>query len=295
MLNDDPFMNPYEHLVAEYARLLREGKKLPLGGFAPAPRPEVKPDAPKALIFSPHPDDECVVGALPLRLLREARMNVINVAVTLGSNPSRRAERYRELENACGHVGFGLMPTVKDGLERITVKSRETDKALWTRAVEVITGIIGRAQPRVIFLPHEKDWHPTHVGTHFLVMDALKELPAEFECLVVETEFWGAMQTPNLMVESSARDVTDLVTALSFHVGEVRRDPYHLLLPAWMQDNVRRGAELVGGAGSAAPDFAFATLYRLGRWKHGRLENPFDGGRQISCDENPAELFGVTV
>jgi N-acetylglucosamine malate deacetylase 1 len=99
------------------------------------------------------------------------------------------------------------------------------------------------------------------------------------------------MDSPNLMIESSVRDVTDLVTALSFHVGEVRRDPYHLLLPAWMQDNVRRGAELVGGAGSAAPDFVFATLYRLRRWKKGRLENIFTGGRQISCKQNPAILF----
>ncbi len=41
----------------------------------------------------------------------------------------------------------------------------------------------------------------THIGTHFLVMDALKSLPAKFECHVVETEFWGAMETPNLMVE----------------------------------------------------------------------------------------------
>jgi LmbE family N-acetylglucosaminyl deacetylase len=37
------------------------------------------------LIFSPHPDDECIIGGLALRLLREAKWNVINVAVTLGS------------------------------------------------------------------------------------------------------------------------------------------------------------------------------------------------------------------
>ncbi len=285
-------MNPYEHLVGEYARLATEGKKFPLGGFPPAPRPDLPPHAPKALIFSPHPDDECIVGALPLRLLREARMNVINVAVTLGSKKSRRAERYRELKNACDHLGFGLMPTAKDGLERISVKTREQDAAAWSRAAKTVAGIIGRERPRVVFVPHERDWHETHIGTHFLVMDALKAMPSEFECFVVETEFWGAMDAPNLMIESSVRDVTDLVTALSFHVGEVRRDPYHLLLPAWMQDNVRRGSELVGGAGSAAPDFVFATLYRLRRWNKGRLENVFAGGRQVSCNQDPAALFG---
>ena len=54
------------------------------------------------------------------------------------------------------------------------------------------------------------------------------------------------------MVESSAADVADLMAALSLHVGEVARNPYHLRLPAWMIDNVRRGAELVGGQGGAA-------------------------------------------
>lgn len=286
-------VNPYEQLVGEYARLFKEGKKFPLGGFPPAPRPELEPDAPKALIFSPHPDDECVIGALPLRLLREAQMNVINIAVTLGSKLERRPKRLGELAGACGHVGFGLRPADKNGLEHITVASREKDKALWKNAVAAIVDILERAQPRVIFMPHERDWHETHIGTHFLVLDALKELPKEFECLVVETEFWGTMAAPNLMVESSLRDVTDLVTALSFHAGEVRRDPYHLLLPAWMQDNVRRGTELIGGAGSAAPDFTFATLYRLGRWKQGRLEPALPAGRQLSCKQNPAELLAV--
>jgi N-acetylglucosamine malate deacetylase 1 len=286
-------MNPYEQLVGEYARLFKEGKKFPLGGFPPAPRPQVNSDTPKALIFSPHPDDECVIGALPLRLLREARMNVINIAVTLGSKLERRPKRLGELAGACNHIGFGLRPVDKNGLERITVASREKDKALWKNAVAAIVNILERARPRVIFMPHERDWHETHIGTHFLVLDALSELPKEFECLVVETEFWGAMTAPNLMVESSPRDVTDLVTALSFHAGEVRRDPYHLLLPAWMQDNVRRGTELIGGAGSAAPDFTFATLYRLGRWQQGRLEPALAGGRQLSCGQNPAELFVI--
>ena len=55
------------------------------------------------------------------------------------------------------------------------------------------------------------------------------------------------MAEPNLLVESGVEDVADLVAALACHVGEVRRNPYHARLPAWMMDNVRRGAELVGG------------------------------------------------
>ena len=82
-------MNPYQHFVSEYARFAKDGKAWPLGGFPRCPRPEVPVDAPVALIFSPHPDDEVIIGGLALRLLREAKWNVINVAVTQGSNKVR--------------------------------------------------------------------------------------------------------------------------------------------------------------------------------------------------------------
>ena len=117
-----------------------------------------------------------------------------------------------------------------------------------------------------MFFPHDADWNSSHIGTHYLVADALAQQAPGFSCTVAETEFWGAMATPNLTVEFSPQDLGDMMAALSFHVGEVQRNPYHLLVPAWMQDNVRRGGELVGGQGGAAPDFTFATLYRLRRW-----------------------------
>ena len=55
-------MNPYLQLVSELARLVREGKSLPLGGFPGLSGRPTPPDAPRALIFSPHPDDECIIG-----------------------------------------------------------------------------------------------------------------------------------------------------------------------------------------------------------------------------------------
>ena len=75
------------------------------------------------------------------------------------------------------------------------------------------------------------------------------------------------------------------------HVGEVTRNPFHLFLPAWMQDNVRRGSELVGGQGEAAPDWTFATLYRLRRWRGGAIEEVLRKGRVLPAKENPGALF----
>jgi len=284
-------MNPYQTFVAEYLRLLKEGKSLPPGSRVETPSPELPSDASKVLIFSPHPDDECIIAGLPLRLLRQARMRIINVAVTQGSKKERQGERFNELQGACEYMGYGLIQTRPNGLEKVNAKTRSQEPGVWAESVRIIAQVLAANRPKIIFFPHEQDWNSTHIGTHFLVLDALQSLGGDFSCYTVETEFWGAMATPNLMVESSPEDVADLVTGTSFHVGEVTRNPFHLFLPAWMQDNVRRGSELVGGQGEAAPDFTFATLYRLRRWNRGRLENVLVGGKIVPNSANPASLF----
>jgi LmbE family N-acetylglucosaminyl deacetylase len=282
-------MTPYHDYVSVLARLVREGKSLPLGTFSRPDRPVPAANAPTALIFSPHPDDECIIGALAVRLQREGGYRIVNVAVTQGSNRARQAGRWVELSAACDYLGFELVETVPGGLEKITVTTRQNDQARWQAAVDVIARILRERRPQVVFFPHEADWNSAHIGTHYLLADALGRQSQEFTCTVIETEFWGAMATPNLMVEFSPQDLGDMMAALSFHVGEVERNPYHLLVPAWMQDNVRRGGELVGGQGGAAPDFSFATLYRLRRWARGAFEPAYEGGKNIPASTNAAE------
>jgi N-acetylglucosamine malate deacetylase 1 len=284
-------MTPYHQFVTDLARLVRDGEQFPLGGFPKLPRRSPAPGAPRALIFSPHPDDECIIGALALRLQREAGFRIVNVAVTQGSNKARQAERWQELSAACDYLDFDLVETIPGGLEKINLGTRRTDAAAWAASVEVIARILAEHRPQVAFFPHDADWNSSHIGTHHLVVDALRQLPSDFQCTTIETEFWGAMATPNLTVESSTQDLGDMMAALSFHVGEVKRNPYHLLVPAWMQDNVRRGGELVGGQGGAAPDFSFATLYRLRRWANGDFQSVYEGGRSLAASANAGELL----
>jgi LmbE family N-acetylglucosaminyl deacetylase len=273
---------PYHRFVSELERLQHAGREFPLGGFPTPERKAPAAHAPTVLIFSPHPDDECIIGGLALRFQREAGMRIVNVAVTQGSNKARQEGRWRELTDACNYLGFELVRTAPGGLEGINVKTRESDRTRWGHSVAIIADIITRHAPAAVFFPHATDWNSTHVGTHYLLADALAQLPADFSCHVLETEFWGAMADPNLMVELTAADVGDLMAALSFHVGEVQRNPYHLLVPAWMQDNVRRGAELVGGQGQGAPPFTFCTLYRHRLWVDGGFRRHYEGGRSLS-------------
>ena len=57
-----------------------------------------------------------------------------------------------------------------------------------------------------------------------------------------------------------------------------------------MIDNVRRGAELVGGQGGDAPNFTYATLYRQRLWSNGGFVEA-KANRILSAKENPADLF----
>ena len=113
--------NPYRAFVDGFVRLLTENRALSATALARPDRPLVAAGAPKVLIFAPHPDDEVIIGGLPLRLLRELKMNVVNVAVTLGSRVDRQAERWQELKDCCDYIGFGLVATGKRGLEGLTL------------------------------------------------------------------------------------------------------------------------------------------------------------------------------
>ena len=213
---------------------------------------------------------------MPLRLAREAGYQVINVPVTFGSKVERREGRSEELGRACGYLGWDVV--------------RDTGNLEPLEAGDIVRAL-REFRPKAIFTPHEEDWNSTHVATHCLVMEALQRMDDDFSCLVVETQFWGAMKQPNLLVEADAKYVAELVAATSLHSGEVARNPYHLLLPAWMQDSACRGGELVGGQGSPAPGFAFATLYRLQKWQAGTFVPVLEAGRNLPLDADIGELF----
>lgn len=282
----------YLDLVNAHAALLKADIPLldTLAGRTLPARPEPAKDAPVVLLFSPHPDDECITGALPLRLMREAGYRVINLPVTFGSNPRRQIERRHELERACTWLGFELGEIEQGGLTHISAHAREKEPEVWAEKVERVAALIAKHKPTIVVCPNDDDGHTTHIGTHHLVIDALAH--ENHPCWLAQTEFWRAMLHPNLLIESGPADTADLVAALACHVGEVKRNPYHLRLTSWMADNVRRGAELVGGAGVSAPHFAFGTLYQLARFD-GEHVIPDKQRHIISASDNLQQIFSV--
>ena len=196
--------NPYLSYAESFKKITESGKSLPYGNIAPLQKVIHGNDAPIALIMSPHPDDECIMGGLPLRLMREAGFRIVNVAVTLGSNMDRRKERLCELQRACDWIGFELQQMGEEGLEKVTVNSRQTSPENWTLMTRHLVEAIEKWNPTAIFFPNSHDWNKTHLGVHMLTLDALKETDNFFPFLI-ETEYWGQMPKPNLLVESTTR------------------------------------------------------------------------------------------
>ena len=246
--------------------------------FFPPSKLSVKKSLPlTVMILSPHPDDECIIGSLPLRLLHENNAHVVNVAVTLGSKVERQEERMKELTHACEYLD----------MEMIFLSDK------WKNKEKELKSIIQKYQPHLILAPHLKDHHPTHIKTGELLKKVLSGMKTT-TVLVAWTEFWGAMSKPNLMVEVPAEILELQMKALSMHVGEVSRNPYHLRLPAWMMDNVRRGAELISGKGEEAPRMAFAVLYQLQLFKNAKFgQAKIDGF--LDAKKDIAQIFKLTL
>lgn len=274
------FNNPYNDYISTLQAGYRQAASIQTSKASLPDHCPIVDTAPKVVILAPHPDDECVMGGLPLRLRREAGCEVTTLPVTLGSRQERKEERKKELKDACEALGFSMEEVTPPGLDQINPDSRKSNPENWEKAVISLSTALEKHAPSILFFPNHEDWNQTHLGVNLLTHDALKVAKLD-EITLIETEFWGQMPSPNLLVESTAAEVADLVHALSFHRGEVARNPFHLRLPAWMQDNVRRGAEVIGGQGEPAPTFDFATPYRVSLWKNKALYKMWNGGKML--------------
>lgn len=222
-------------------------------------------------VVAPHPDDECLTGLLALRLQRECGLGVKVVTATLGSKAERQKARAEELAAACGALGWSV---------DLQAARAEGEAA---KVEGIARGIAGAA---LVMVPHAADGHATHRATHRWAVAAMDASGGRWR--VAETEYWHPMARPNLMVGAHGREVEELRRALELHRGEVARNDYASRLGAWMSDNVRRGAELVGGEGAAAPELEFATLYRDrwcedGRWTGGDGKWVVDSSEELGA------------
>jgi LmbE family N-acetylglucosaminyl deacetylase len=206
-----------------------------------------------------------------LRLSREKNWQIVNVAVTLGSNLARRQGRRAELAHACTALGFDCALPQEDGFSNVNAAARADEVEAWLKMTTRLAELIAFYHPDAVFLPHGGDWNATHVGTHLLGMDALTAQGKDFSCAVIQTEYWHPNPDPNVMIEASESEAAILLSGQACYTGENTRNAFDASFPAYLTDNVRRGSELMGGKGAAAAPMDFAMLYQFGLWRGGKF------------------------
>ena len=242
----------------------------------------------EVFIVSPHPDDEVFQAMLAIRLRDEIPgLNVLNIAVTLGSDPKRKSGRLSEVSNSCDFLEFynRILLDGNPDLDGLDCYSLAYGLAIYEIRMRLLN-----EPPKLIIIPHEYDRHPTHIKTHKLVMRALNLMPKTFCCGLIQTEFWGELTEPNLLVELSREHVGTLMAALLFHEGEIARNPYHLRLPDLLSNNVRR-AEIVGGMGCDIPNFEYGAICRFDKWKNGMIEPVLEREKFIGLKDSLEKIL----
>lgn len=186
----------------------------------------------KILIIAPHPDDECLMAPLALRAKMEWGAKVGVYPYSLGSLKERQEERKKELVKACSVLGFECLDQTANLYDSIE-----------------------KCEADCVVFPSLLDLHPAHVKCSAEVMDALQRLEQKTgkKVIRVKTEFWGVNPAGSELVEVPFKIAEMVFQALQCHAGEISRNPYHLRLPAFWSDQVRRGSERARSGDPSAP------------------------------------------
>jgi len=220
---------------------------------------------PTVLHVAPHPDDELLGAPATLFALRDRGWRVVNLACSLG-RPDDAERRRAELAEACRRAGFELViPAEFAPIGR-------TDDLDLARALisQEIRRTLKRTRAALLIGPSAEDGHHGHEVVGRAIEDAVGERP-------VRVMFWGLwrdLATPNLLVPFGEDRLTEIVSALGAHQGELERNRFDRLLEGRARANAVLGPERVFGYGSAGIDEPFAELLQDVTWSPGRGWRP---------------------
>ena len=203
----------------------------------------------RIVIVAPHPDDECLMAGIALRAKLEHGAEVAVLPFTYGSMVNRQRDRKTELDHALQILHFTKLDPRGSGEDELDF--------------DQVKLALLEFCPDAVILPHPRDGHSTHIRCSEIAIRATLEIAQEEKrrIQVFQSEFWQSLESPNLLLPLSEEVVTRMGKALLCHVGEIERNPYHLTLPAWLMDQVRRGSEI--HKGGAKGNTVFGQLYRF--------------------------------
>jgi LmbE family N-acetylglucosaminyl deacetylase len=207
----------------------------------------------RVLHVSPHPDDELIGAPATLFALRDAGAEIVNLACSLGSDPSAAPVRRAELEEACRRAGFAL-------------RFGEPAAVLCAEAFDLVVG------------PSPQDRHPAHIR-------AARQIAAAGPVRWWMWAVWGWLEHPTTVVAFGEERLAEICDALEAHASQLARNDYRRLVTGRAMATTVLAAEQVfgfGAPGIAAP-YAEVTCevvregdaWRLGTPRHLDPAAPF--------------------
>jgi LmbE family N-acetylglucosaminyl deacetylase len=153
-----------------------------------------------ALVFSPHPDDECLGcgGTIIKKKQAGASVKIVHMTDGTGSHPARliprqelRATRAREARNAAAVLGA-------DDVYFLDFKDQGLGASI-APATEQVAEILRKEQPEQIFMPYRREPKreaADHIATTNIVWSALRSYRGPGKVMIWEYPVWFWLQWP---------------------------------------------------------------------------------------------------
>jgi len=141
----------------------------------------------KALVLSPHPDDDCFAlgGTIKKMTTAGAEVTVVYFTDGAGGVPEESGQKYdknliekRKIETKNAAKILGIKETIFWGY-------KDGKLAAGHSAAQALKDLIEKAQPEIIFLPSFLDNHPDHRATNEIFINAVNALEKQ------EFEIWA--------------------------------------------------------------------------------------------------------
>lgn len=161
-------------------------------------------EAQKAIVFSPHPDDDVFGMGATMYLMAEHGIDVFSVYVTHGvreGEPQRIKTRKQEAKAACRVIKS--TPIFLD--IEYSLNSNKKIKQVYKEIA-----------PDIVFLVN-KDMHPTHSRIFELILNALKGKQ------IILYEVWSPLIEPNIVVHFDEKIMEKKREAMKCHKSEIKR------------------------------------------------------------------------
>ncbi len=175
-------------------------------------------DFTKVLVFSPHPDDDCIGLGGTLNKISKKEVTIVYMTDGSMGHPSIRGKELQKIREKEAYEATEILG-IKD-----LIFLNEEDYALKIskNIVEKTATIIVNKKPEFLFLPFFFDYHKDHKATVEIIGAAIKKLKLEPQCWFYET--WQPL-IPNKIIDISDT-INKKIAAIKAHKSQVESVDY---------------------------------------------------------------------